>query len=336
MERIPNLQVIGQASEESKEGSKKFLSRRLFEHLDSLPDKDIEVMKKEELVKTPEILNFISFANTETNRLRQQFGVEGYDIPVDNYHFLSKKTCQRLNVKSAAAAYGMRQGIIIQNDKFADSKLSLAATIFHETMHLKAFMALQNDGDAKDFSFFRSGVTACSRDGSKISSHVHFDGLNEAIVAEQENKTAGKIMLLPEFDEDRNFLEVGFVKQQINDFKKRKKLDSDAVVWFNFDQQKIEVLSSYDEHRKLLRYVCQEIQKELPDEYATPDQVFTEFLRAHFTGSLLTVGKLVEKAFGPDSFRALSNMSRDSETVGLYFEDLSRRRQKQLATIDHK
>ena len=336
MERIPNLQVIGHASEEAKDKSKDLLSRRLFEHLDSLSDTEAEVVKQEELAKTPEMLDFISFANAETNRLRQQFGVEGYNIPAENYHFLSQATCQKLNFRPDAAAYSTRQGIIIQNDKLVDSRLRMAATIFHETMHLKSFTALQNDGDSKDFDIFRSGVTAHSRNTSEISAHSHFDGLNEAIVAEQENKAATKILLLPEFDEDRGFLEVSFVKQQIADFKKRKKLAPDTVVWFNFDMQRIEPIYHYNEHRKLLKYVCQEIQKELPDKYATSDDVFTEFLRANFTGSLLTIGKLVEKAFGPDSFRALGNMSRKEETVGLCFEDLSRRRRKQLAAIDHK
>ena len=63
MERIPNLQVIGQADPKNKEQTKDFFSARFFEHNTSLSDKDLEIIKKNELTKTPEALNFISFAN---------------------------------------------------------------------------------------------------------------------------------------------------------------------------------------------------------------------------------------------------------------------------------
>ena len=335
MERIPNLQIVGQADSADKEQTKDFFNARLFEHNASLPDKDLEIIKKYELAKTPEALDFISFANSETNRLCQQFGLEGYNVPAENYHFLPREACQRLNMTAAAMTYKLKQGIIIQNDKFLDSKLSLAAVIFHETMHLKAFTALQSDQGVKDFSLFRSGVSAHSRTGHEMPKHVHFKGLHEAIVSEQEIRTLDKIMLLPNFREEHLFLEIPIVKEQIAKFKRQNNINSDSFVWFNIQQNCLEVVETYNQHRKLLKYICQEIQQEFSDQYADANTIFTEFLRAHFTGSLLTIGKLVEKTFGPGSFRSLGNVSEDENSVNLCFEDLSRRR-KQLAAIDHQ
>lgn len=336
MERIPNLQVIGQADPKDKEQTKDFFSARFFEHNTSLSDKDLEIIKKNELTKTPEALNFISFANKETNRLRQQFGLDGYNVSAENYHFLPREVCQRLNMTAAAVTYNLKQGIIIQNDKFRDSKLSLAAVIFHETMHLKAFTALQSDQGVKEFDLFRSGVSAHSRTGHEMPRHVHFKGFHEAIVSEQEIRTLDKIILLPNLREECLFLEMPMVKEQIAKFKKQNNINSDSFVWFNIQQNRLEVVETYSRHRKLLKYVCQEIQQEFSDQYANFDAIFAEFLRAHFAGSLLTIGKLVEKTFGPGSFRSLGNVSEDENSVNLCFEDLSRRRRKQLVAIDHQ
>ena len=91
MERIPNLQIVGQADSADKEQTKDFFNARLFEHNASLPDKDLEIIKKYELAKTPEALDFISFANSETNRLCQQFGLEGYNVPKTIIFYLEKR-----------------------------------------------------------------------------------------------------------------------------------------------------------------------------------------------------------------------------------------------------
>jgi len=53
-------------------------------------------------------------------------------------------------------------------------------------------------------------------------------------------------------------------------------------------------------------------------------------LKAHFTGNLLTIKKLVEKTFGKRSFLVLGNMTNDHESGVLHLETLKVFRRDQI------
>jgi len=71
------------------------------------------------------------------------------------------------------------------------------------------------------------------------------------------------------------------------------------------------VTISYQPHREVLDFVVDKIQKELPDQYSSKEQVLTEFLKAFFTGQISSLARLVEKTFGPGSFEVLGMMGDD-------------------------
>ena len=87
---------------------------------------------------------------------------------------------------------------------------------------------------------------------------------------------------------------------------------------------------SYVAHREVLTYICAEIQKEFPERYKSSDDVFKEFIKAHFTGQLLLISSLVEKTFGEVSFRILGNMTPEQESAVLYMETFRKLRLKKL------
>jgi len=76
--------------------------------------------------------------------------------------------------------------------------------------------------------------------------------------------------------------------------------------------------------------VCAEIQKEFPEKFKSADDVYKIFLNAHFTGHLVTIGRLVEKTFGEGSFRELGNMGSDKESGVLCLEFLKKARARQI------
>jgi len=58
--------------------------------------------------------------------------------------------------------------------------------------------------------------------------------------------------------------------------------------------------------------------------------VYKVFLKAHFTGRLLPIGRLIEKTFGEGSFRLLGNMDTDDESGALHLESLEKARRRQI------
>ena len=49
-------------------------------------------------------------------------------------------------------------------------------------------------------------------------------------------------MLLPNFREEHLFLEIPIVKEQIAKFKRQNNINSDSFVWFNIQQNCLEVV----------------------------------------------------------------------------------------------
>ena len=60
----------------------------------------------------------------------------------------------------------------------------------------------------------------------------------------------------------------------------------------------------YGERQKLKR-ILDTIREKSGGEYATRDEVFDEFVRAYFTGNVLTVGRLIERSFGKKSLKKI-------------------------------
>lgn len=108
-----------------------------------------------------------------------------------------------------------------------------------------------------------------------------------------------------------------------NTAQKEKITEDDIMLIFNKNKKDFIIAEkSYREQRQTLDYVCSEIQKEFSDQYKSIDDVFKEFLKANFTGQLLTIGRLVEETFGKGSSRILGDMGMDSKSAILTLEIL--------------
>ena len=70
--------------------------------------------------------------------------------------------------------------------------------------------------------------------------------------------------------------------------------------------------------------------QKLADQYADADEVYKVFLKAHFTGQLLPIARLVEKTFGEGSFRLLGNMDTENKSGVLHLESLKKARMRQV------
>jgi hypothetical protein len=331
MEKIPEIQTVGNALDDKKEQVKAEIQNLLLNHLQSLPPQDIEQLKKHEIKKTEEQIALLTFVNAEVNRLSGEFRLEPYDIPTENYHIVPSNLYKKVaKNNSNATAFCLKQGIIFEEEAFQDNLLYFGAVALHETLHLKAFysMEVNEDGEEIHKTPYREGITirALQREGYHGNYHEHFRGLHEAIVSRVERDLISSLLELPELVKEKEWL----ASEEANKMKKKlaeeKEMPEENIIWVGKKGKNDWERIGYPKHIEVLEYVCFEIQVQFPDKYQDIEEVFKEFLKAHFNGQLLGIARLVEQTFGEGSFRLLGNMSGDKDSAVLHLESLRKAR----------
>jgi hypothetical protein len=335
MEKIPGLRAIGNASIEDKEKVKKELSEGLSNHNESFSDEGKELLLKIEKEKTPKELELIYRVNYEINSLREEMGLEKFEIPADNYHILDKDGYKdNIGITSAGQASFDKQGIYLNEGDVRRSLLSFFSTILHESLHLNGHTTVEvneyEDGRRIVSTFYRTGigVHAAQKKGFYGESHSHFDGLHEAIVSEQEKRSLKRLMDDSLFNKERDFLysqETEILKNTI--IKNNPSLQKEDILWVDKDGENFDFIP-YDKTRKVLNFVCDSILEKFPEQFSTQDEVFKLFLKSHFTGQLLDIARLVEQTFGEGSFRRLGDMDATSSSAINTYEALRKMNKK--------
>lgn len=329
VEKGPEFRIVGGASPEKKEEVKKELQKALFNHFESLSPEERKKVAKFEYKKSDEEKGLIDFANQETNRLRQEAGLEPYSIPYENYHLLPSKKYEevKLGGSDAMTSY-TSQGILLNKENLSSDPTKLGSAFVHETLHLKGHFT----GKAKEYgknirrTIFREGVSVYGTRRDEL--HEHFDGLHEAIVANQEKKSFPKLLDIPFFQKEKEWLVSDEAKKIRKEMAEKMKISEDEFRWV--DKKGGWGTFPFRAQREVLDFVCAEIQKEHSQQYQDKEDVFREFLKSHFTGQLLTIARLVEKTFGEGNFRVLGNMSAKKESAILHMELLRKARVRQL------
>ena len=330
MEKIPEFEMVGNASEETKDQVKKTFEKRLLNHIESLDPEVKEWLKKFEIPKTELEIFLIDFVNKQSNDLMQSIGVQPYDIAPENFHII--KTEEYKYESSNAIAFNRYQGILFKAESFENNPVYFGSVALHEILHIKAFFCSEvreNNNDIKiHINPYREGVAIKSlqRHGQNDQYHEHFVGLHEAIVSEAEKRALSELFSLPELKEQIE----QFESEKIQEKKKRIVkigIPEDDIIWVDDNRSN---LVGYKEQRKVLSYLCEEIQKEFPNDYKTTDDVFKEFLKAHFTGNILQIARLIEKTFGEGSFRLLGNMTTKKDSAIVHFESFKKARMRFL------
>ncbi len=334
MEKGPEIRIVGRASAEKKKQVKKEIEQALFSHFESLSQREREQFEKLEYPKSEKELALIQFANEETSRLMQEAGIEPYDVPVDNFHIIPPELFKKAASDDVTAAvFNTKQGIIFDAQHFRDNPVNFGAVALHELLHLKAHfsMEVQEEDDKVSKTPYREGVAirALQRYRYHGKDHQHFAGLGEAIVAETEKRFLAKLLDHPELATEKKWLMSDEAKEMKRKLVEERGIPEDDIIWVGKKSNDDWEAVSYPRQRDVLSYVCAEIQKQFPNEYQDADDVYKIFLKAHFTGQLLLLGRLVEKTFGGGSFRLLGNMDTDSKSGVLHLESLKKARARQ-------
>jgi hypothetical protein len=339
MKKGPEIRIIGKVDETKKEELRRINLGLLFDHFNSLSREEQIKLRQLEYPKSKEQIALINFANRETCKLMKKFGLKPYDVPVENFHIVPLelfKKAEQNNVVYGFASIA-KQGILLNAEHCRDNLLIFGATVLHELFHLKAYFALQIEENGKNsmINIYRQSVHINSPQSFRGSKHSHFDGLHEAIVAEAEKKLMPKLLNRPELAKEKKWLESDEAKKIKSELSKKNNIPEEDIFWIDkeaYDSRLYDAwkVISYPHERAVLNYVCSEIQKEFRDKFKTSEDVYEIFLKAHFTGRLLEIGRLVEKTFGEGSFRILGNMGTDQNSAALCLESLKKARIRQM------
>lgn len=337
MEKLPNLGVIGNASEEEKEEFVKRRTRIFTNQLESegLPPEKKRVVEEANFPKSPEQISILNFINEATSRLMVELGVEPFDVPPENFYILPDAELKELTDSKTGAYEGASQAVGITYH-LRSSLFRFAYVSYHEMLHFKARQVseIYKNGDKIKDQGFRHGVRAysTSKKNAEDNRHAHFVALDEAIVGRQEKLFLSHLIDLPELAEEKKRQNTEQYKLSRKEIAEKEKIPEDEIYWIDPLDNKKWNGCGYYYPRRVLEYVCEEIAKEFSDKYEDKEAVFREFLKANFDGNLLAIGRLVEKTFGEGSFRDLGDMKTEGgQTANLVLEKFGRMRRKILA-----
>lgn len=349
MKNEREIRVVGSASIEKKNAEREEVERSLFNHLDSLPPESRKEFNKYEYPKSEKELGILNYVNRLTSQLMEEAGVRPYEIPAENYHIIPPEFYKEVHGKGLAATFLRPHVIIFDAQHVRANPVAFAATAFHETLHLKAHLSLevQNAGEetgGTNITTYRRGVCVAATQKHERHGryHQHLQGLGEAIVAETEKRFLGELLDAPELAQEKARLTSDAGSALKKTLSKKEGAPEDDIIWVSEDGDNF-VCVPYRPQREVLNYVCDEIHKDASEKYKNSSEVFKEFLKAHFTGELLTIARLVEKTFGEGSFRLLGNMGDEDGSGVLHLEALKkararllRKRGKEKATEQNK
>jgi len=333
MEKSPKIRIVGKGSDEEKEQAKKEIRQALFNHFQSLPPEEQKLLRKLEYPKSEIELVLINFANKETSLLMQEAGIEPYNISTENYHLLPPELYERFvgKTQTRGVTSYTKQGILLNAEHFRDNPVNFGATVLHETLHLKSHFSVKLQ-EKNGAAYYRAGISSfhtLQQFGYK-GYHEHFRGLHEAIVTETGKRLLKKMLELPELEKEKNWLESDEAKAAKRKLAEEKQIAEDDIIWIDKNDINNWEVIPYLQQRAVLTYLCSEIQKEFSKQYKNHDDVYELFLKAHFTGKLLEIARLIEKTFGKGSFRMVGNMTDDPESGILHLESLKKARIRQI------
>lgn len=336
MQKGPEIRIIGDVNLEKMEQIRDEFRQALFCQADAMHPQERNTLIKLEYPKSAQELALINFANERISTLREEAGLDSYIIPAQNYHIVPPDFYDQITKGVVGAASLIRkQAAFFNGLTFRKNPVLFGAATFHETLHLMAHLSLEvhKNGDTLTKTAYREGVTAHSPHNSNY--HHHFIGLHEAIVAETEKRFIWPMLDLPELAKEKEWLlsaEAMDLKRKVSG---RMKMPESDLIWVDKEAGNDWESVSYAQQRKVLNYVCDEIHEQFPDQYQNSDEVYKNFLNAHFTGRLLPIARAVESTFGAGSFRLLGNMSVEPGSGVLHLESMKKARARHMRPFKH-
>ncbi len=254
--------------------------------------------------KTEREIIIINFVNDKTNKLREKYGLDEFNIPIQNIHIIEKEKWPKKGSSGVYIPY--HQAVAIRETK---SNLVLAKKIYHEMVHFKSYGALHTIEETQDVHEYRTGwVTHQRSDGKE-----YFRNINEAVTEELTMR------FIKSLDDNPLFInEVEQTEKLRVNYPNAKTPNNSPLFDENTFYAEITGIEgnvvyksvedfTYKNERVVLNAVIDKLYNHNSEEFKKREDIFEIFAKAMITGNILTIGKLIEKTFGTGTLRKLAN-----------------------------
>jgi hypothetical protein len=317
----PEFRIVGNISPEEKEKEKERIIDQLHgNHLGEISEKNRRKLEMAEYPKTEQELALIDLADEKTIELMDRLGVKSYSVPERNLHIVPTEIYDEFKDSSSTAmAIATQQAIFFNVSKARRSNIQFGRVAYHEMLHLKAHLSMEVNDDVKGNRRRTSyrlgvGVESLNKNREKDEEYEYFHGLHEAIVSYQEKLFIPDLYKDESVKDEVEWMQSDKAKELIKKESARTGIDESDYAWISENGDSFSFVS-YDHLRNAYLYILGQIQLQFPDRFSSVNEVHDEFLKAHFTGHLLGIGKLVDGTFGPGSFRVLGMMNDKNTTI---------------------
>lgn len=309
--------VVGNISESEKE-------KVLQGKEEQFDNQQFEELLEKERGKTPIERQIIALANRETNRLRQQYGLDDFDIPAANIHVISEDAWPAKKAEVGAFYTPMHQGVAMRDHP---SSLSFLARAFHEMLHFKSYQALQvTTGPGAKLEEYRTGLVVQGRDGQ----HTYFTNLNEAVTEELATRFVLKHRYDPLFLKETRQMQTLRKQYPHAVGDKSGNLFKDDTYYaqllekpswreavgrlFGMPERSKRIMTmnfTYRREREMLNTLVDRLFTQNKAAFTDREQVFDMFVGGMMRGTLLPLGRLIDSTFGKGTFRKLGELDSD-------------------------
>lgn len=257
--------------------------------------------------KTPEEKEIITFVNEKTNELLAAYGIEPFDVPVENIHFIKEDEWQK-RTDATAIYYNQLQGIVLRD---LPQKMVLANTVFHEMLHFKSFNGIELVDDVMEEQ--RSGIRTHTRPERQDA----LRGINEAVIEELSKRFTLSLqepLFKKEIEESKTIL----AKKDFGEDAYYASLVSEEDKTATYEVARF----AYAEERNNLTSLIHKIRERSSRSFGSDEEVFSIFVQALFKPNLLELGKLLDETFGVGTFRKIALMNKDHEASKEFIDSL--------------
>ncbi|MDP2676313.1 MAG: hypothetical protein Q8O83_01360 [bacterium] len=323
------------AAEERKE----ILSMYKKNFEDQVNHEAFQELLMQEREKTKEEIELIVFCNEKINALRGKYGLEPFTIPESNFHIVPmEKWKEGMDYeKSNTAAFfsNSLQGVAAME---IDNPLAFAKGAYHELIHFHGYQALmvaEREGrKLKDYDY-RFGMGMFKERGEE--GQFYFENMNEALTEELakrfiENEYASENphpLLQKGIQTIRNLQEEAKEKVSGSDLEKsitnpelyyallhgRIGIDEDLTLGNQY-------FFSYKKQRSILNTLIDTLYEHNKENCEGREAIFDMFVKAHFTGNIYELGKMIDRSFGKGTFRKIGELDENIEEQEQFIKSL--------------
>lgn len=298
-DRFGNMRIVAPSDTDTEELNNVRNSLR-----ENAANHSVEYGKPNELEKTPEEIEIIETINNATNELLQKYGMEPFDVPVDNIHILRSSSWDD-KLRGQAQLIDTYQLIWIPRAKLLSV---FAVNLAHEMVHLKSYYAMKKNPDSKKYSAYRSGFKTrgivddterlkyFNEGMTEIISHGIFDEISHSgpLAMEQEDKESA-LRMAPEH----------FAKGKLLGARIVRLADDKYNIEAHFDD--FDFLNENQGTSLLL----QNLLDRNASRFRSLGELNDFLTESYFTGHMLECAKLIDGTYGRGTFRRISE-TRDS------------------------